>query len=49
MKTLLAIWFITASALVYANCTTQTITYDNKFKTCTTCCDSYGNCNTTCF
>lgn len=36
------------SAAAYA-CTTQTlINADGKFVVCTTCCDSSGNCNTTC-
>lgn len=33
----------------YARCTTQTVTSpDGRMMTCTTCCDNWGNCNTTC-
>ena len=33
-----------------AVCTTQTLTTaDGRFLVCTTCCDSSGNCNTTCY
>ena len=47
--------FLTAVALmafagsVYAACSTHTIFSGGKYVTCTTCCDSFGNCNTTCF
>ena len=37
------------SAVAYAGCTTQSvITPDGRAMVCTTCCDNYGNCNTTC-
>lgn len=37
------------SAAAYARCTTQSvITPDGRAMVCTTCCDNYGNCNTTC-
>ena len=49
MKYLIAIWLISASAFSYAACTTNTVTINGKFTVCTTCCDNYGNCNTTCF
>jgi hypothetical protein len=47
-KILFAVWAITSSALVYASCTTSTVTYGGRMVTCTTCC--YGGvCNTNCF
>jgi len=48
-KVLLSLVFAGAASVAYAQCTTSTVSYGNKFVTCTTCCDSRGNCNTTCF
>lgn len=33
----------------YATCTTHTYMSGTRIVTCTTCCDSNGNCNTNCF
>ena len=48
-KVLLSLFFAGAASVAYAQCTTSTVSYGNKFVTCTTCCDSRGNCNTTSF
>ena len=50
MKKLLAAILLTATATaVYARCTTQTlISPDGRMIVCTVCCDSRGNCTTTC-
>lgn len=37
------------ATVVYARCTTQTVTQGGRMVICTTCCDPYGNCNTNCF
>lgn len=47
-KALIAIFVATASTVVWASCTTHTITSNGRMVTCTTCCYG-GNCNTTCF
>lgn len=48
-KALIGVVFVGLASVAYATCTTSTVTYGGKFVTCTTCCDSRGNCNTTCF
>lgn len=50
IKKLLAATCIMAMAgSVYARCTTQTLIGPNgQMTVCTVCCDSYGNCTTTC-
>jgi hypothetical protein len=48
-KVLLGLAFTAVASVAYAQCTTSTVNYGGKFVTCTTCCDSRGNCNTTCF
>jgi hypothetical protein len=48
-KFILGIALAGASLAVWASCTTSTTSFNGKFITCTTCCDSRGNCNTTCF
>jgi hypothetical protein len=48
-KILIALVLLVVSATAYAACTTQTYTSGGKMVTCTTCCDSRGNCNTNCF
>ena len=48
-KLLLAVWLVVSAGAVYAGCSTQTVTMNGKMTVCTTCCDQYGNCNTTCF
>jgi hypothetical protein len=45
----LAIWLSMVATFAYANCTTNMVTYNGKLVTCTTCCTTNGNCNTTCF
>jgi len=50
MKKLLVAILLTVNAgMVYARCTTQTfIGSDGRMTVCTVCCDSRGNCTTTC-
>lgn len=48
-KFLTAVALMAVAGSVYAACTTQTYFINGKYMTCTTCCDSFGNCNTTCF
>ena len=48
-KALIGLVFAGLASVAYATCTTSTVSYGGKFVTCTTCCDSRGNCNTTCF
>jgi hypothetical protein len=48
-KLLLAVCLVVAAGTVYARCSTQTVNMNGKMTVCTTCCDPYGNCNTTCF
>jgi len=48
MKKLLALYFVFASVSAWAACHTESIMYQGRMITCTTCC--YGNnCNTNCF
>jgi len=48
-KAILAIYLSTLASMVWASCTTHTITQSNgRMVTCTTCC--YGaSCSTNCF
>ena len=48
-KLLLAIWLVVSAGAVYAGCSTNTVTQGGRMIVCTTCCDAYNNCNTTCF
>lgn len=48
-KAFIGLVFAGLASAAYATCKTSTVSYGNKFVTCTTCCDSRGNCNTTCF
>lgn len=48
-KALIAIALAAAATATWAACTTQTFTYNGRYTTCTTCCDSRGNCTTNCF
>lgn len=48
-KFLTAVALMAVAGSVYAACSTHTIMSGGKYVTCTTCCDSWGNCNTTCF
>ena len=48
MKYLIAIWAIAAAGMAYAGCTTHSYSSNGRYTTCTTCCDSAGNCNTFC-
>lgn len=48
-KILVGLVLLVISATAYAGCTTHTIMSGTKIVTCTTCCDSLGNCNTSCF
>lgn len=46
-KTIVGVYFAMVASVVWASCTTQTVSYNGRLITCTTCC--YGNnCNTTC-
>lgn len=47
-KLLLAVWLTLATGVVYAACTSNTISQGGRMIFCTTCCDAYGNCNTFC-
>lgn len=47
-KALIGVWLATVASMVWANCTTSTVTYNGKFVVCTTCCYN-GVCNTNCF
>ena len=38
-----------AATAAYATCTSHTYFIGTKIVTCTTCCDTLGNCNTRCF
>jgi len=58
MKQVAIVWFMIlvciglflAATLVQAACRTSTVTLpDGRFMICQTCCDSSGNCQTTCF
>jgi hypothetical protein len=48
-KILIALVLLVVSATAYAACTTHTVMSGGRTVICTTCCDSRGNCNTTCF
>ncbi len=47
-KLIIAVWLATTASLVYANCSTHTITSGGRIVTCTTCCYG-GNCTTNCY
>lgn len=49
-KAILAVALSLTALSVYAQCRTSTIiTPDGRMIVCTTCCDQWGNCNSTCF
>lgn len=48
-KILVGLVLLVISATAYAACTTHTMSSGGRIVTCTTCCDSTGNCNTNCF
>ena len=48
-KILIALALLVVSVTAYAACSTHTIMSGGKIVSCTTCCDSFGNCTTTCF
>ena len=48
-KLLIGVWLCLVTTLSYAACSTQTVTMGGRMTVCTTCCDAYNNCNTTCF
>ena len=48
-KIIAAVIAATVATAAYAACTTHTYFVNGKYVTCTTCCDSFGNCNTNCF
>jgi hypothetical protein len=48
-KLLVGLVLLVVSVTAYAACTTHTYMSGTRIVTCTTCCDSYGNCNTNCF
>jgi hypothetical protein len=48
-KLILMLWLLGFSYAAYAACTTTTIMQGTKITTCTTCCDSFGNCTVNCF
>jgi hypothetical protein len=47
-KILLAVILSIIAGSAYAACTTNTIFQGTKIVTCMTCCDSNGNCTTSC-
>lgn len=48
-KIIMGLCLSAVATLVYANCTTNTVTMpDGRMMFCQTCCYN-GNCNTTCF
>lgn len=48
-KLIVAVWLTLSASAVFAACTTNTIMQGGRMVVCTSCCDAYGNCNTTCF
>lgn len=48
-KLIVGIVLCLVATAVYAACTTHTYMYNGRLVTCTTCCDSLGNCTTNCF
>lgn len=47
-KVIIGAYLVFSSMALWAACYTETIYYNGKYVTCTTCC--YGtSCNTTCF
>lgn len=48
-KIFVGLALLVVSLSAYAACTTHTFMSGGKMVMCTTCCDSLGNCNTTCF
>jgi hypothetical protein len=46
-KAIIAIYLSMVASVVFAACTTQTVTYNGRMMTCTTCCFG-NNCNTNC-
>jgi hypothetical protein len=48
-KIIMGVLLSVVATVVYARCTTQTINQGGRMMVCTTCCDQWGNCNTTCF
>jgi hypothetical protein len=47
-KALIGAWLAVTASMVWATCTTNTVTYNGRIVTCTTCCFN-GNCTTNCF
>jgi hypothetical protein len=48
-KLLVGMALLGISLTAYATCTTHTFVSGGRIVTCTTCCDSQGNCDTNCF
>jgi hypothetical protein len=48
-KLLTGLVLLVVSVSAYAACSTHRISAGGQLVTCTTCCDSLGNCNTTCY
>lgn len=48
-KFIIGVMLSVTALSVYARCTTQTVSQGGRMVVCTSCCDAYGNCNTTCF
>jgi len=48
-KIIAAIALSIFATAAYAACTTHTYMMNGRFVTCTVCCDTMGNCTTTCF
>ena len=46
---LVVVLFFQVTPVLAAGCSTQTLSYQGRMVTCTTCCWSANNCNTTCF
>jgi len=47
-KAIAGIYLAMVASVVWASCTTQTVTYNGKIMSCTTCCNG-PYCNTNCF
>jgi len=48
-KILVGLALVVVSITAYAACSSHTYMINGRTVMCTTCCDSFGNCNTTCF
>ena len=50
LSVIVLLWALLAfTSPVWAGCTMQSYTINGKFISCLVCCDSMGNCTTSCF